>query len=84
MSTLTIIIPAYNEERTIARILEKVCAVKLINDIAKEIIIVNDGSTDATAMRAQELIAAHPLEKIRLFEQPHNMGKGAAIHKLRQ
>ena len=81
MHTLSIIIPAYNEERTIMRILEKVCAVTLINGITKELIIVNDGSTDATVARAQEFIAAHPEENIRLFEQPRNQGKGAAIHK---
>jgi len=78
---LSIIIPAYNEERTITLILEKVCAVKLMNGIGKEIIIVNDGSTDATVERAKAFIAAHPQEDIRLFEQPHNQGKGAAIHK---
>ncbi len=78
---LSIIIPAYNEERTITLILEKVCAVKLMNGIGKEIIIVNDGSTDATVERAKAFIAAHAEENIHLFEQPRNQGKGAAIHK---
>ena len=45
---LSIIIPAYNEERTIHHILDKVKSVELINDIQKEVIIVNDYSTDDT------------------------------------
>ena len=43
---LSILIPAYNEARTIHFILDKIKAVKLINDIEKEIIIVNDCSSD--------------------------------------
>ena len=46
---LSILIPAYNEAKTIHLILDKVKAVKLINDIENEIIIVNDWSTDNTA-----------------------------------
>jgi glycosyltransferase involved in cell wall biosynthesis len=47
-SKLSIIIPAYNEGRTIHFILNKVKEVKLVNNISKEIIIVNDSSTDNT------------------------------------
>ncbi|HXK74656.1 MAG TPA: glycosyltransferase, partial [Bacteroidales bacterium] len=43
---LSIIIPVYNEEKTINLILDKVLAVELINKIEKEIILVNDCSTD--------------------------------------
>ena len=46
MKTLSIIIPAYNEEKTIHLILDKVLAVKLMGDIQKEIVIVNDYSKD--------------------------------------
>ena len=48
LKKLSIIIPAYNEGRTIHLILDKVKAVKLIDDIGKEIIIINDCSTDDT------------------------------------
>jgi glycosyltransferase involved in cell wall biosynthesis len=79
--TLSIIIPAYNEERTIHRILDKVRDVRLVNDIAKEVIIVNDGSKDGTAQAIQRYMAANPGMGIRFAEQPMNMGKGAAIHR---
>lgn len=48
MTLLSIIIPAYNEEATIHKILEKVDNVKLINDIEKEVIIVNDSIVQPT------------------------------------
>ena len=46
--TLSILIPVYNEEDNIQKILNKVLAVTLVNNIAKQIIIVNDCSTDGT------------------------------------
>jgi glycosyltransferase involved in cell wall biosynthesis len=78
---LSIVIPAYNEARTIHIILNKVLAVQLVNDIQKEIVIVNDGSKDGTAEVVNAYIAAHPDSDIRFYEQPHNMGKGAALHR---
>jgi glycosyltransferase involved in cell wall biosynthesis len=81
ITTLSIIIPAYNEERTIHRILDKVRDVVLRDGIKKEVIIVNDGSTDATVQAIERYMAAEPGMGIRLFQQPHNQGKGAAIHK---
>ncbi|MHB8260896.1 MAG: glycosyltransferase family 2 protein [Bacteroidia bacterium] len=75
---LSIIIPAYNEERTIHRILEKVAAVKLMNDLEKEVIIVNDCSKDDTKGAVQKFIAQHP--DFKYVEHPVNQGKGAAIH----
>ena len=48
ISTLSIIIPVYNEENTIIDILERILNVPLINNIKKEIIIVDDCSTDST------------------------------------
>ncbi len=79
--TLTIIVPAYNEERTIHLILDKVRDVKLMNGIAKEVVIVNDGSRDGTVAAVQAYIAANPAMGVKFYEQPHNMGKGAAIHR---
>ncbi|MGE5424865.1 MAG: glycosyltransferase family 2 protein [Syntrophothermus sp.] len=78
---LSILIPAYNEARTIHLILDKVLAVELIAGVQKEIIIVNDFSRDGTDKAVEEYIARHPEIDIRLFSQPKNMGKGAALHK---
>lgn len=78
---LSVIIPAYNEEATIHKILDKVTAVSLIEGIEKEIIIVNDFSKDNTLKAVEEYISSHPEENIRLFNQERNMGKGAALHR---
>lgn len=78
---LSIIIPAYNEARTIHLILDKVNAVQLIGGFEKEIIIVNDCSTDDTKTALEKYSAAHPELNIQLYNQEINQGKGAAIHK---
>jgi glycosyltransferase involved in cell wall biosynthesis len=78
---LSIIIPAYNEERTISSILDKVLDVVLIEGLQKEIIIVNDFSKDQTVAVIEQFKAANPEANIQLFSQPVNMGKGAAIHR---
>ena len=79
--TLSIIIPAYNEERTIHLILDKVRDAVLNHGIAKEVIIVNDGSKDGTPDAVRRYMEANPGMGIRFIEQPRNMGKGAAIHR---
>lgn len=75
---LSIIIPAYNEARTIHLILNKVIAVELIENIEKEIIIVNDCSSDNTSTVVKEFILDKPF--IKFVEHAVNKGKGAAIH----
>lgn len=81
ISTLSILIPAYNEEKTIRVILDKVEEVVLLNNIQKEIIIVNDCSKDNTANVIEAYIAEFPERNIRFFSQEVNMGKGAAINR---
>lgn len=80
MSTLSIIIPAYNEGPTIHRILDKVKAVVLIGNIAKEIVIVNDCSKDNTEESILAYKAANPDLAISYYKHEVNQGKGAALH----
>ncbi|MCF8367656.1 MAG: glycosyltransferase family 2 protein [Bacteroidales bacterium] len=79
--TLSVIIPAYNEANTIHKILDKIKKAKLILDTKKEIIIVNDFSSDDTAGTIKTYMEENPDTNIRLFSQEANKGKGAAIHK---
>jgi len=76
---LSIIIPAYNEAKTIHLILDKIAAVILPNDIQKELLIIDDASSDQTANVVKNYMIASPLD-IRYFKQEKNQGKGAAIH----
>lgn len=80
LTKLSIIVPAYNEGNTIHLILDKIKAVDLINKIDKEIIIVNDYSTDNTDAAINNYIAQNPNLKILYFKHKKNMGKGAALH----
>lgn len=77
---LSIVIPAYNEGATIHFILDKVKAVRLLNDIEKEIIIVNDCSKDHTEEAIQQYQQANQEVSITYYKHPVNMGKGAALH----
>lgn len=76
---LTILIPAFNEENTISLILDKVIEVNLIGDITKEILIIDDCSTDKTKTIIKEYISNHADIDILYFEHSKNKGKGAAI-----
>ena len=74
---LSVIIPCYNEENLIGLILEKVLATSLNHTMEKEIIVVNDGSTDGTAEKLKKLSSQYPA--ILFIHQSVNLGKGAAI-----
>lgn len=78
---LSILIPAYNEGPTIHLILDKIKKVRLENDVQKEIVIVNDCSKDNTVERIEAYMTANPEMDIRLYSQPYNQGKGAAINR---
>ncbi|WP_338815717.1 glycosyltransferase family 2 protein (plasmid) [Bernardetia sp. Wsw4-3y2] len=79
INTLSIIIPTYNEERTIIALLNKVKDVILINNIQKEIIIVNDCSTDNTELAIKKYTTENPDLSIYYFAHNINKGKGAAL-----
>jgi glycosyltransferase involved in cell wall biosynthesis len=77
---LSIVIPAYNEANTIHLILNKVGEVALIDQIDKEIIIVNDCSTDGTEVVLAQYAMDHPQLGLQIFNHEINKGKGAALH----
>lgn len=74
---LSVIIPIYNEAQTVARLIEQVLAVEL-GDIEREIIVVNDGSTDRSR-DVLERIAVRRSDLVKVYHHEQNRGKGAAI-----
>jgi len=72
---LSVIIPVYNERYTVRELVRRVVAV----DVSKEILMVDDGSTDGTADVVKSIAARYP--EVRAFQQPRNQGKGAAIRR---
>ncbi|MEL6140329.1 MAG: glycosyltransferase family 2 protein [Bacteroidota bacterium] len=79
-TTLSIIIPAYNEAPTIHLILDKVKAVVLDGHLRKEVIIIDDCSTDGTREAIQRYQEANQAFPITYFAHEVNKGKGAALH----
>jgi glycosyltransferase involved in cell wall biosynthesis len=80
INKLSIVIPAYNEEKTIHMILNKVKEVELLNGIEKEVIIVNDCSKDDTRGAIQKYMDENKELNIQYHEHEVNKGKGAALH----
>lgn len=78
--TLSIVIPAYNEERTIHEILDAVRAVELDGGMKKEVIVVDDCSSDKTMERLEAYSAEYPEMGMSLHKHEINKGKGAALH----
>ena len=77
---LSVLIPVYNEERTLEEVVRRVCAVQM----PKEIILVDDGSNDQSPQILKKLQEnkdriQDPLNQFRVFLQPYNQGKGAAL-----
>ncbi len=80
INKLSIVIPAYNEGATIHKILDKVRDVKLLNRIEKEVILVNDYSTDNTEEAILRYKDNNPELPITYYKHEKNKGKGAALH----
>ncbi|UOQ75539.1 glycosyltransferase family 2 protein [Hymenobacter sp. 5516J-16] len=78
--TLSIIIPVYNEARTIHQILDVLRELELVNNIGKEIILVDDCSSDDSATVIEAYAARYPALGLRLLRHRVNQGKGAALH----
>jgi len=78
--TLSIIIPAYKEAKTIHFILDKIKEVKLDGNLAKEVVIINDFSKDNTKEVIEKYSQDNPSLSIQYFEHEKNKGKGAALH----
>ncbi len=79
VKTLSIIIPTFNEEDTVYPVLERISSVHLIAEVQKEIILINDASTDATEQRVRDFQRDYPHISVRYFKHPRNLGKGAAM-----
>ena len=77
--TLSIIMPAFNEEKFVSDVLQKVTSVLLDGQVEKEIVIVNDCSTDRTKLTIEQFILQNPSQKIKLITHEKNQGKGACI-----
>jgi glycosyltransferase involved in cell wall biosynthesis len=73
---LSVLVPVYNEERTVAEILDRVLA---LGPVVKEIVVVDDGSKDKTAEIVWAKAQTEP--KVCFYQLPHNQGKTAAIRK---
>lgn len=76
---LSIVVPAFNEENTIQAILTKIDAVQLIQEVQKEIIVVNDCSKDNTEQKVIEFQQQNPTLNIVYKKHEINKGKGAAL-----
>jgi glycosyltransferase involved in cell wall biosynthesis/phospholipid N-methyltransferase len=77
--SLSILIPLYNEEEFIRELLARVVAAPLPEGLGREIIVVDDCSTDGSVASVEEFIASSPGVSIHLFRHEKNRGKGAAI-----
>lgn len=80
MKVFSIIIPVFNEEKTISLLLDEIKKVNLPSNIIKDIIVVNDGSSDNTQKNIQDYINDNRELNVQTIEHEINKGKGASIH----
>jgi glycosyltransferase involved in cell wall biosynthesis len=76
---LSVVIPVYNEAATVQQLVRDVVEADLPTDVSREIICVNDCSTDGTAQKLDELPALFPEVPFVILHKPVNQGKGAAL-----
>jgi SAM-dependent methyltransferase len=75
---LSILVPLFNEEEFVGTLLQRVLAAPLPDGLAREVIVVDDASTDGSDKIVEEIASQHP-ELVRLYRHERNLGKGAAI-----
>ncbi len=78
---LSVILPAYNEEKTILLILDRIHSVLLLEGIEKEVVVINDCSVDKTEALVLKYQEEHPELELKYFKNTVNQGKGASIHR---
>jgi glycosyltransferase involved in cell wall biosynthesis len=76
---LSIVIPVYNEENFVQELVRRVINAPLLPNVLRELICVNDCSTDRTREKLAELPALFPGEEFKIVHKPINQGKGAAL-----
>ena len=76
---LSIVIPVYNEQATVQTLIRRVVEAPLPGGMTREIVCVNDHSTDGTAAKLDELPGLFPDAAFQIVHKPHNQGKGAAL-----
>ncbi|HAA19239.1 MAG TPA: glycosyl transferase [Cytophagales bacterium] len=81
VNRLTFLIPMYNEEVYISTVLDRVRSLKLPTGLDREVIVINDGSTDASEDKVMAYQETHSEFPLRYLTQPKNKGKGAALHR---
>lgn len=77
---LSIVVPIFNEEATLGQLLEKVLSVQLVGGLAKQLVLVNDFSSDRSEAIVHDFQEKYPDEDIRYIKHVTNQGKGAALH----
>lgn len=77
---LSIVVPIFNEEATLGQLLEKVLSVQLVGGLRKQLVLVNDFSSDRSEAIVHDFQEKYPDEDIRYIKHVTNQGKGAALH----
>lgn len=77
---LSVIIPVFNEEKTVYNVIQRILSVNLMENISKELVIINDCSTDDTLVQLEMVKGDFGMHDIKVISHDVNKGKGAAIH----